>query len=143
LQHNLRSVLAMPLVAGDRILGAITFFSTRRRDFPRQRVDMLHAVAAQAALSILSAYDQAQIRLQRVALESVANAIVITNTEGVIEWVNPAFTKLTGYSAAEAVGATPRLLEWQVRIGARPAVRAVAGAMRRYLETHSRPVPAL
>jgi len=110
LQHNLRSVLAMPLVAGDRILGAITFFSTRRRDFPRERIDMLHAVAAQAALSILSAYDQAQIRLQRVALESVANAIVITNTEGVIEWVNPAFTKLTGYSAAEAVGATPRLL---------------------------------
>lgn len=110
LQHHLRSVLAMPLVAGERILGAITFFSTRRRDFPRERVDVLHAVAAQAALSILSAYDQAEIRLQRVALESVANAIVITTTDGVIEWVNPAFTKLTGYSAAEAVGATPRLL---------------------------------
>jgi diguanylate cyclase (GGDEF)-like protein/PAS domain S-box-containing protein len=110
LEHHLRSVLAVPLVAGDRILGAITFFSTRRRDFPRDRVDVLRAVAAQAALSILSAHDNAQIRLQKVALESVANAIVITNIEGVIEWVNPAFTKLTGYSAAEAVGATPRLL---------------------------------
>jgi len=110
LEHHLRSVLAMPLVAGDRILGAITFFSTRRRDFPRDRIDLLRAVAAQAALSILSAYDNAQIRLQKVALESVANAIVITNTDGVIEWVNPAFTKLTGFSAAEAVGATPRLL---------------------------------
>ena len=110
LAHHLRSVLAMPLMAGDRILGAITFFSTRRRDFPPERIDALQAVAAQAALSILSAYDNAQIRLQKVALESVANAIVITNTEGVVEWVNPAFTKLTGYSAAEAIGATPRLL---------------------------------
>lgn len=110
LAHHLRSVLAMPLVAGDRILGALTFFSTRRRDFPPERVDVLRAVAAQAALSILSAYDQAQIRLQKVALESVANAVVITNTDGVIEWVNPAFTRLTGYDAAEAIGATPRLL---------------------------------
>jgi len=110
LAHNLRSVLALPLMAGSRILGALTFFSTRRRDFPRERVEVLQAVAAQAALSILSAYDQAEIRLQKVALESVANAIVITNTNGVIEWVNPAFTKLTGYTPAEAIGATPRLL---------------------------------
>jgi diguanylate cyclase (GGDEF)-like protein/PAS domain S-box-containing protein len=110
LAHKLRSVLAMPLVAGDRILGAITFFSTRRGDFPPARIDILQAVAAQAALSILSAYDNAQIRLQKVALESVANAVVITDTHGVIEWVNPAFTKLTGYSPEEAIGATPRLL---------------------------------
>jgi glutathione S-transferase len=43
---------------------------------------------------------------------------------------------------APAGAGTPRLLEWQVRMSARPAVRAVAGAMRRYLESHSRPVPA-
>ena len=30
---------------------------------------------------------------------------------GKIEWVNPAFTKLTGYSAEEAIGGNPRLLK--------------------------------
>jgi len=45
------------------------------------------------------------------ALEAAANAIVITNNEGVIQWVNPAFTTLTGYRADEAVGRNPRTLK--------------------------------
>ena len=47
---------------------------------------------------------------QSTALESAANGIVITDTEGLILWVNPAFTKLTGYKYQEAVGQNPRVL---------------------------------
>jgi PAS domain S-box-containing protein len=54
---------------------------------------------------------EAQARLQSVALESAANGIVITNRAGVIEWVNPAFTALSGYSREEAVGQHTRLLK--------------------------------
>jgi PAS domain S-box-containing protein len=52
-----------------------------------------------------------QLTLQGAALEAAANAIVITDRAGRIEWVNPAFTRLTGYSADEARGQTPRLLK--------------------------------
>ena len=48
------------------------------------------------------------LRLQSAALESAANAIVITNHEGMIEWVNPAFTSLTGYTAEGSIGRNPR-----------------------------------
>ncbi len=48
--------------------------------------------------------------LQSAALHSAANAIVITNRDGEIEWVNPAFTALTGYTSLEVVGSNPRLL---------------------------------
>ena len=51
----------------------------------------------------LRAAQEAQ-RLQISALEAAANAIMITDRNGLLEWVNPAFTTLTGYSAAEAVG---------------------------------------
>ena len=51
------------------------------------------------------------LRLQSTALESAANAIVITNREGTILWVNPAFTSLTGYTAEEAIGQNPRVLK--------------------------------
>ncbi len=47
-------------------------------------------------------------QLQSAALNAAANAIVITDRSGVIEWVNPAFTRLTGYTAQEAVGRNPR-----------------------------------
>lgn len=50
-------------------------------------------------------------RLQRVALESASEAIVITDETGSIEWANPAFTALTGYELEEVLGANPRILK--------------------------------
>jgi diguanylate cyclase (GGDEF)-like protein/PAS domain S-box-containing protein len=50
-------------------------------------------------------------RLQRVALESASEAILITDAEGAIEWANPAFTTLTGYELEEVLGVNPRILK--------------------------------
>jgi PAS domain S-box-containing protein len=47
---------------------------------------------------------EARLRLESAALSAAALGIAITNARGVIEWVNPAFTTLTGYTAAEALG---------------------------------------
>jgi PAS domain S-box-containing protein len=52
-----------------------------------------------------------QLHLQATALESAANAILITDRQGTIFWVNAAFTKLTGYSFDEAIGKNPRILQ--------------------------------
>ncbi|MDP9175568.1 MAG: PAS domain S-box protein [Planctomycetota bacterium] len=54
---------------------------------------------------------ETQLRLQATVLQSAANAIVISGPDGVIQWVNPAFTHLTGYRAGEAIGKTLRLLK--------------------------------
>jgi len=51
------------------------------------------------------------VRLQSAALEAASNAIAITDVEGTIQWVNPAFTQLTGYSLEEARGQNPRILK--------------------------------
>jgi len=50
------------------------------------------------------------LKLISSALEAAANAFVITDRKGVIEWVNTAFTTLTGYSCAEVNGLNPRVL---------------------------------
>ena len=46
-----------------------------------------------------------------VAVRQTADIIVITDREGKIEYVNPAFEKLTGYTKEEAIGKTPRILK--------------------------------
>ncbi|MBA4072691.1 MAG: hybrid sensor histidine kinase/response regulator [Gemmatimonas sp.] len=46
-------------------------------------------------------------RLQSAALSAAASAILITDRAGVIQSVNAAFTRLTGYTEAEAVGRRP------------------------------------
>ncbi len=53
----------------------------------------------------------AKVTLQAAALEAAANAIVITDPNGTIEWVNPAFTAMTGYEQHEAIGRKPSLLK--------------------------------
>jgi PAS domain S-box-containing protein len=45
------------------------------------------------------------------AIEQSAEAVVITDTDGSIEYVNPAFTRITGYSREEALGQNPRMLK--------------------------------
>ena len=45
------------------------------------------------------------------AVEQAADAIMITNREGLIEYVNPAFESLTGYSRQEVTGQTPNILK--------------------------------
>jgi PAS domain S-box-containing protein len=52
-----------------------------------------------------------QLQLQEQALYVAANAVVITDREGVIEWVNPAFATVTGYTLEEVQGKHIRFLK--------------------------------
>jgi PAS domain S-box-containing protein len=52
-----------------------------------------------------------RLQLQSAALESSASGIAITDIDGNITWVNPAFTTMTGYTQSEVVGQNPRLLK--------------------------------
>ena len=49
------------------------------------------------------------LKLQQ-AIENAGEAILITDTDAVIEYVNPAFSTVTGYSAEEVLGQTPAIL---------------------------------
>jgi PAS domain S-box-containing protein len=57
------------------------------------------------------AHNAQEIRLQATALETAANSIMITDTTGNIQWVNPAFIQETGYSLQEVKGQNPRILK--------------------------------
>jgi PAS domain S-box-containing protein len=54
---------------------------------------------------------EAKLHLKSVALEAAANNIIITNREGTIEWVNPAFLTTMGFSSEEVLGANPRIMK--------------------------------
>ncbi len=45
------------------------------------------------------------------AVEQSADLVIITDRGGVIEYVNPAFEKLTGYPRSELIGQTPRIFK--------------------------------
>ncbi len=49
-------------------------------------------------------------KLLATAVEQAAESVLITDTKGNIEYVNPAFEKISGYSLPEIIGQNPRIL---------------------------------
>lgn len=85
------------------------------RDDLEQRVRQrtFELVKANDALrSEIAERKRTQETLQKLSqvIEQTADSVFVTDRHGVIEYVNPAFEVLTGYSRTEAIGRTPRLI---------------------------------
>ena len=108
------------LGSGDRLAELREFeFTARRNDGSEFRLSVTvrpHADDGGELYTVLlrdvsarSAHD-AERRTFRNAVEHAGHAIYVTDVDGTIEYVNPAFTEVTGYEPAEAIGRTPRML---------------------------------
>jgi PAS domain S-box-containing protein len=53
---------------------------------------------------------QSSVLLSRV-MQQTADSVMVTDTDGVIQYVNPAFEATTGYGESETLGKTPRILK--------------------------------
>jgi PAS domain S-box-containing protein len=77
-------------------------------------VNLVRTIRSTLALHSLRQEQQAtqeSLRKLSRAVEQSADTVIITNREGIIEYVNPAFEELSGYSHAEVGGKTPRILK--------------------------------
>lgn len=55
--------------------------------------------------------DEKKLKRLQSAIENASETIVITDPNGVIQYVNPAFEELTGYSREEVIGNRPDILK--------------------------------
>jgi len=74
--------------------------------------ELLELKGASGLVSIIMERERREAQVYKLsnALTCAGSSIIITNRAGVIEYVNPAFTKITGYSTEEAMGKTPIML---------------------------------
>jgi diguanylate cyclase (GGDEF)-like protein/PAS domain S-box-containing protein len=108
---GLRSVLCLPVVKQAELIGVL-YLENRLADdvFTAGKTGMTELLTSHAAISLENARLLEELRLAAKAFES-QEGIIVTNSKGEIIRVNPAFTKLTGYSAEEAIGKTPAMLK--------------------------------
>jgi len=69
-----------------------------------------HAVVVTRDITIRREAEE-QLRKISRAVENSPAAVIITDRDGTIEYVNPAFTEVTGYTPEEAMGQNPRILK--------------------------------
>lgn len=106
---GLVSSMSVPLIARDRVLGVITFVSsTPERHFTSDDVKLAKELARRAATTIDNAYLYREMQKQRkqlqVTLFSIGDAVIATDIEGKIIFINPVGQQVTGWREEEAIG---------------------------------------
>jgi len=117
LARGFRSSIALPLKdESARAFGVLTIYATEANAFTAEERRMLGELAEDLAFGITTlrarvehSRAEEQIQIAATAFEA-QEGIVITDARQVILRVNRAFTAITGYTADDVVGATPRVL---------------------------------
>ena len=118
LKRGYRSSIALPIEVDAKVAHVFTLYASRSNFFTDDEIALLVNVSKNVghSLTTFSINDkritaEKQLRKVMQAVEQSSSSIVITDLKGNIEYVNPAFSKLTGYSYEEAKNQNPRILK--------------------------------
>jgi PAS domain S-box-containing protein len=102
--HDIRSILNFPLIIGDEILGNAMIVSPEVCD---EHIMFRLSRIMEQFTGILKRklVEEEEAKLFTV-VEQLTETVIITDTEGVIEYANPAFEKSSGFSRKESLGKT-------------------------------------
>jgi PAS domain S-box-containing protein len=108
---GLHNAVAIPIVNGRGVTGVLVFFGREVRTPDSALFGFMGEIGAQIGQFV----ERKRLEDERArlfsAVEQAGESIIVTDPDGAIVYVNPAFERATGYTSAEAVGRTPRLLK--------------------------------
>ncbi|MFM2360251.1 MAG: hypothetical protein RLY16_2244 [Bacteroidota bacterium] len=118
LKRNFLSSIALPILHQSKTAAVFTIYAGQINFFNEEELQLLVRVAENISFALYSFDLEIKRRLAETQLQKVSQAvmqstasIVITDVQGNIEFVNPAFSQLTGYTAEEVIGNNPRILK--------------------------------
>jgi PAS domain S-box-containing protein len=107
----IRNLLAYPIFSGEgRPVGAL-YFGNKPEGFTDDDESILKAISADAAIALNKAENLMQLQRFQQVIDSAFDVIVVTDADGYITYVNPAFETVTGYSVQEAIGKKTNILK--------------------------------
>jgi PAS domain S-box-containing protein len=105
------SLLYVPLRFQEKYLGRLSIQSYRVGAYAPADLDLLQALADHCAGALERIRAETRLRKLARAVEQSPVSIIVTDRSGNIEFVNPKFTEVSGYTAGEVLGRNPRLLK--------------------------------
>jgi len=109
---EIRNFFGYPIFSREgKALGALYFANKHDGDFTEDDEGVLMAVASDAAVAIQKVQETEELERFKSIIESAFDVIMITDKEGDIIYVNPAFENVTGYNYKEVVGGNDNLLK--------------------------------
>jgi diguanylate cyclase (GGDEF)-like protein/PAS domain S-box-containing protein len=111
-QAGLVSCWSEPIRGADGLpLGTFAIYHRQPMAPAAHDLQLIGEATQVASLAIVRRHSQDILRRMTQAVEQAPVSIVITDTDANIEYVNPYFTRVTGYGREEAIGCNPRILK--------------------------------
>jgi PAS domain S-box-containing protein len=107
--HGSRLVLPL-MIEGDTV-GSLSLKTLEPHSFSAEEVGLAWRVAGQVAGTLERARLNAERQRLSKAIQQAGESVIITDAQGAIVYVNPAFERITGYQRAEVLGRNPSLLK--------------------------------
>ena len=107
---EVRRELTFPVMRGDRIV-AVLGVGNKESDYTEKDLNIVSFLADVAYEITTHKRAESEREQLAAAIEQSPDAVLIIDRERVIQYVNPAFERITGYSASEAVGYDSGFLE--------------------------------
>jgi nitrogen fixation negative regulator NifL len=111
IQRGYQSIAAFPLQIGTRVETVINLYSEKKDFFSIEEVKLLDELASDISFALESRKAEDQLRKLSYAVEQSPISVIITDKGGNIEYINPKFTEVTGYTFAEVIGKNPKILK--------------------------------
>jgi len=101
----------IPILYEEKVLGVIVLYLAEGHKKEKYEIEFLQAIANTLAGIIIRKNKEEQIIKLTRAIEQSPASIVITDIDGNIQYVNPKFTEVSGYTFEEAIGKNSKFLK--------------------------------
>lgn len=110
-QADIGSCWSQPILTSEgELLGTFAIYHRHPKVPTPDDIRYIEDAATLSALVIERQQGAQQLRKLGLAVEQNPNAVLITDRDGIIEYTNPQFTEITGYSNQEILGQSPSIL---------------------------------
>lgn len=103
--------LGIPVIVAEQVAGVIITESHQSPDhYDQPLIRLLEETARNIGNFLARMENEAERERLSAAIEQSAESVVITDTEGIIRYVNPAFERISGYTRGEVLGQSTAII---------------------------------
>lgn len=109
-EAGLKAMWGVPVMIGSRVLAVLCFGMRRNFKTEFELIELTSVVVHALGTLLLRKQSEDELRKLSQAVRQSPVSVLVADRRGNIEFTNPKFTEVTGYTAEEVLGKNPRIL---------------------------------
>jgi PAS domain S-box-containing protein len=108
---GLINVMIFPIIISGQVIAVIEFFSDYQDDYDENLPEFFEQIGMQLGIVVERKAAEEELKKLSMAIEQNHASVLITDYNGIIEYTNPKFTEISGYTSDEVFGKKPGILK--------------------------------